>query len=143
METIHRLLDNIPLPDVRVCQHLAMMIDNDQWPSRDAKSCANCSGLLCPSCEDDAVHCSGGTCLGLICEECQATARKRDVDTTGPTRAVGYLCAPCCAKQDAAQKTLHLRISTLDDGGIFRSDAWLDDIVAKLDEALERAKEAL
>jgi hypothetical protein len=144
MKTIHRTLGNIPLPDVRVCRHLAAC----EVPILlNRARCANCAGYLCGDCEDDAVHCSGGTCVGLICEECQATARKRDIKRQmfdGKRNAqiptTDYLCSPCFAKQDAATVELMYKIDPED---LLTPSIWLDDIVAKLEEAVEKAKESL
>src|ERR1700677_3540346 len=84
METIHRSLEGAPLPDIRVCRHLAALADSQHGsPLRGHVSCANCGGHLCGDCEDDAGHCSAGVCLGLICADCLATARKRK-HITGP-----------------------------------------------------------
>jgi hypothetical protein len=145
METIHRTLGDCPLPDVRVCRHLAE--GHRPFRLESFKQCANCGGRLCESCEDDAVHCSGGTCVGLICEECQATARKRTVPFFSDWRQglsgenpqrYDYLCSPCCAKQDAAQTEL---LHAMDTSAM--QGEWLDDIVAKSEEAIEKAKESL
>lgn len=162
METISRSLEGATMPD-KACDHL-LRGGFTSLPIKEHPRCANCSTYLCSDCQDSAVHCHshGSTCLGIICVECQKTARKRQVgcqcvapqsckfcefykSTGGKT--LDYLCAPCCAKQDSAQKMLVLEI-----GAMWSkipaihtsSDAiWLDDIVDKLEAALEKAKEAL
>jgi hypothetical protein len=66
-------------------------------------------------------------------------ARKRDVGSPLITNEYSdYLCAACCAKQDAAQTEL---LHAMDTSAI--QGEWLDDIVAKLETALEKAKESL
>jgi hypothetical protein len=153
METIHRTLNNVPLPDVRACRHLA------EYQSCDVHAhpvCANCAGYLCVSCEDDAVHCSGSTCIGVICLECQTTARKRTVPFFSDWRQrlsgenpqrTEYLCATCCTKQDAAKLKLEDEIDdTVTSPYVsfrFSPDTWLDEIVDRLETAVEKAKEAL
>jgi hypothetical protein len=142
METIHRALDDCPLPDVRVCRHLARTDSCNEpfaYSVQGLKQCANCQGYLCADCEDDAVICHA--CPAAICEECQEKARRRVVGWTGDRMDMphnDYLCNPCCAKQDAAQTEL---LHAMDTAAI--RGEWLDDIVENLEAEIEKAKEAL
>jgi hypothetical protein len=85
--------------------------------------------------------------LGIICAECQATARKRErpvlkLGEYADEQSYDYLCSPCCDKQDAASSTLTEGALKIIGEAILRKE-WLDDIVAKLEEAIDKAREAL
>jgi hypothetical protein len=70
---------------------------------------------------------------------------------SGKKAKMDYLCAPCCAKQDAARKVLFLEITDHTCFGLFGEESdldwpetmWLDDIVANLKAAVEKAEKAL
>lgn len=104
--------------DTKFCHHLVdhfgdKPIPNDGELSLRNIKCPNCGGWMCERCQDDAVRCDGGVCVGRICAECQATARKRRNNVDGALHDArnrfefipelwDFLCAPCCAGQDAA-----------------------------------------
>jgi hypothetical protein len=168
LPTIHRELDGAPrkscnrhddcedadngapVPDIKACDHLKR-VTFTSLPIKEHPACADCGTHICSDCQDDAVHCHshGSTCLGIICEDCLDTARKRDIKRPmfdGKRNAqiptTDYLCAPCCAKQDAARFALAgPALLALDDIGT--ASVWLDDIVDQLEAALQKAKEAL
>jgi hypothetical protein len=151
METIHRELDGAPLPDIKVCSHIA-----GWWPvpvsvykvSEQYKQCANCSGYLCADCEDDAVICTSGP--HSICAECKETARRRTITKgwggcpSDPLRKIGeYLCAPCCDKQDMAKAIFAQNCAGVEILLRFHPDMWLDELTEPMGVALEKAMEAL
>lgn len=149
MQVIHRSLDGVALPDIKACDHIERESERGVSISRylaQAKQCANCGGYMCADCEDDAVICHA--CPGAICWTCQETARKRK-HTTGPespARVVDgldfvweYLCNPCRDKQDAAKRLLIGLAIGMD----WVHHTWLDELVDRLESAIEKAKEAL
>jgi hypothetical protein len=148
-------------PEIKACSHLQSGTFTS-LPVKEHQACANCGTHICSDCQDDAVHCHsrGSTCLGIICEDCLETARKRDIKRPmfdGKRNAqiptTDYLCIPCCAKQDTARKELGMSITDLmcltlftsgdGLGQYWPSRIWLDEIIDKLETALEKVKEAL
>src|ERR1700722_20611145 len=104
METIHRSLDGAPLADIKVCDHIDANTEvGEGIDVAGLKQCANCSGYMCADCLGDAANCH--SCPKIICEGCLATARKRACTSIVKPSFIhyDYLCAPCCAKQDAAR----------------------------------------
>jgi hypothetical protein len=112
--------------------------------------CANCGRGILLDCEDQAVRCIGGDHdgveSGLICLECQETARKREIhplELCGNRTRTEFLCAGCCAKQDAAANKLEASINEITPLPLRPPKFWLDDILEKLEAATEKAREAL
>jgi hypothetical protein len=151
------------ITSIKACSHL-LSGTFTSLPIKEHPACAECGTHICSDCQDDAVHCHshGSTCLGIICEECLETARKRDIKRPmfdGKRNAqiptTDYLCAPCCAKQDAARRTLdesladQLRVvrfihaQSNETIPTWPASEWLDDIVDQLEAALQKAKESL
>jgi hypothetical protein len=143
MKTIHReLLDGAPLPDIKVCDHIA-----NAWPYAMSRKidryvqCANCNTRICEGCEDDAVICISGP--HTICAECKETARVRIVNfrnMPGNTQMREYLCAPCCDRQDNSAHEMWLTMRALTDRW---DDYWQDERIENLKAAIEKAEEAL
>jgi hypothetical protein len=146
METIHRSLEGAPLPDVRVCRHLAGETKARGIPDLTRKKqCANCQGYLCADCEDDAVICHA--CPAAICEECQEKARKRGICTR--CEGAGRYCsqcgdAPCvCRLDDEMPPPMHCvpcRGTGFIPAGRERVDYLCNPCCAKQDAARESLK---